>query len=591
MSVQTLNKKHWALMGVAAFVFLIAGGVFFGGPASAIRQFGLVLNFWRSMQNPPGTLTVEVRDPAVLMRAAVPVADDGAWPSYNRNLASQRYAPLDQISTETVGKLNVQCTYDTGLHENFEGGPLVVGGALIDTTEFDIFSIDPSTCHENWRTHEAFKAPPFTSANRGAAFLDGRLFRGTLDGRILAYDAKTGKRLWATAIADPRAGELVDVAPIAWNGLVFAGIAMSDIKGIKGRVYALAADTGRIIWETYTVPRSAGDITLGPEGSMPDTASETWQNAPEVTVGGGGLWTSFTLDTATGRLYIPVGNAGPAFMTEVRKGANLFTNTILILDAKTGDYIEHYDAWPGDWHDWDVSNTPSIVESRGGKRLVAFAPKNGYLYAFDIAGGQRLYKTPVTRIENNETPFSSENAVHFCPGTSGGAEWNGVAYDPDANLVFTGEVDWCTTVKLQPVAQLKAIAKGTFWSGNLNLNPLDLYGDFDPHSDWAGWLYATDADTGVFKWRAKSNYPILGGITPTAGGLVFFGDMGGNFYALDVRNGARLWSKKLDGAIGGGVVTYLADGQQKVAVAAGMTSLAWPAEITTAKIVVMGLAR
>jgi outer membrane protein assembly factor BamB len=168
-----------------------------------------------------------------------------------------------------------------------------------------------------------------------------------------------------------------------------------------------------------------------------------------------------------------------------------------------------------------------------------------------MASGQRLYKTPVTRIENNEAPFSAEKGVHFCPGTSRGAEWKGVAHDPHTNLVFTGDVDWCTTVRLQPVAQLKAIAKGTFWSGNLNLNPLDLYGHFDPHTDWAGSLYATDADTGVWKWRAKSNYPILSGITPRARGVVFLRDMGGNFYALDVRNGARLWSKKIDGAIGG----------------------------------------
>jgi alcohol dehydrogenase (cytochrome c) len=119
--------------------------------------------------------------------------------------------------------------------------------------------------------------------------------------------------------------------------------------------------------------------------------------------------------------------------------------------------------------------------------------------------------------------------------------------------------------------------------------PLDFAGKQDPHEQWAGWLYATDADSGVWKWRLKANYPILSGITPTAGGLVFFGDMGGNFYALDANNGKRLWTQKLEGAIGGGVITYMANGSQKVAVAAGLTSFVWPTEQATGKIVILGL--
>jgi alcohol dehydrogenase (cytochrome c) len=125
--------------------------------------------------------------------------------------------------------------------------------------------------------------------------------------------------------------------------------------------------------------------------------------------------------------------------------------------------------------------------------------------------------------------------------------------------------------------------------GSVKIDPLDIAGKQDPHSDWAGWLYATDADSGAWKWRLKSNYPILSGITPTGGGLVFFGDMGGNFYAVDAMSGQKLWSKKLDGAIGGGVITYSAGGSQKIAVAAGMTSILWPTEQTTAKIVIFGL--
>ena len=137
----------------------------------------------------------------------------------------------------------------------------------------------------------------------------------------------------------------------------------------------------------------------------------------------------------------------------------------------------------------------------------------------------------------------------------------------------------------------KAIPYGANWLGHVKDSPLDLFGRQDPHANWAGWLYATDADSGQWKWRLKTNYPIVGGVTPTAGGLVFFGDVGGNFYAVDARSGKRVWAQKLDGAIGGGVITYVAQGSQKVAVAAGMTSIVWPTEQATAKIVILGLGK
>ena len=559
---------------------------------------GLVLNTFTSANNPKGSAVVEVRGdatPATASAAAADVGtnaqspDAGSWPSYNRTLTSQRYSPLSQINTQTVRGLKVLCSYDTHVREAFETGPLLIDGALIGTTVFDIFSIDPSNCREIWRTHEDYKSQTFLMVNRGAAYLEGRLFRGTLDGRVLAYDFKTGKQLWATTIADPKTGELVDAAPIAWNGLVFIGSAFGDFKGVKARVYALAADSGRIVWETYVVPRAPSDPIRGPQGAVPASAISSWKNASDVPISGGGSWTSYTLDPATGRLYVPVGNASPDFVKSVREGANLYTDTVLALDAKTGAYINHFPIAPADWHDWDVSNTPAIITTRGGKQLLSFAPKNGHLYGFDLATNQLLYRSPVTRIENADVPLSTDKPIHFCPGAVGGGEWNGAAYDPQNNLILTGQDEWCTTVKLQPDKQVKAVANGEAWMGNVVINPVDAMGAQDPHANWAGWLYATDADSGQWKWRLKTNYPILGGVTPTAGGLVFFGDMGGNFYAVDAGNGQRLWGQKLEGAIGGGVITYMAQGSQKVAVAAGFTSVIWPTEQTTGKIVVLGL--
>jgi alcohol dehydrogenase (cytochrome c) len=221
---------------------------------------------------------------------------------------------------------------------------------------------------------------------------------------------------------------------------------------------------------------------------------------------------------------------------------------------------------------------------------LSVTPKDGHIYGFDLATNAMLYRTPVDRIENAQEPFAIDKAVHFCPGTVGGAEWNGPAYDPQNNLIFVGEVDWCATVTLQHDQQLQKVKLGSPWSGMATLNPYHTYGTPDSFGKWAGWVYAVDADTGAWKWRLKSNYPVQSGVTATAGGLVFFGDMGGNFYALDANSGQRLWGRKIGGALGGGVITYIANGEQKVAVATGFTSILWPTEVVTGKIAVLGLA-
>jgi len=520
--------------------------------------------------------------------AAPPAPAAADWPSYNQTLTSERFSNLSQINTKNVAKLKVLCTYDTWRLTSFETGPIMVEGALIGTTEFDIFSINPSTCAENWRTHEEYPAYVLPT-NRGAAYLDGRLFRGTQDGRVLAYDFKTGKRLWETTIGDVKRGEAVPAAPIAWEGLVFVGNAGGDFKGGKGKMYALDAKTGKIVWQFFLVPKTDGDTVRGPEGATPLDTS-TWNNVPGVPISGGGTWTSTTLDPASGLLYVPVGNPAPDFDNSVRQGDNLFTGSVVVLDAKTGAYKNHFQLAPRDWHDWDVSNAPALIRTMGGKRLMTVSPKDGHLYGFDLADNKLLYRTPVTRSENTEEPFAVDKDVHFCPGSGGGGEWNGAAYDPPNNLIFTGHVDWCTTVRLQTREEIAAAPLGEPWTGEKSLNPFNEFGKFTRADGvWAGWLYATDADTGVWKWRLKSNYPIMSGVTPTAGGLVFFGDMGGNFYALDAATGQKLWGQKIGGAIGGGVITYAVNGAQKVAVATGYISPALPAEIRRAKIAILGI--
>jgi alcohol dehydrogenase (cytochrome c) len=583
---------------LSVLLFALDAGVVGGITSSSADEAGIEARVGElrgeilSLFAPPGATATETNPNYKAAAAPAPTAPPSPaaadWPSYNKTLTSERFSDLSQITTKNVAKLKVLCTYDTWRLTSFETGLLMVQGALIGTTEFDIFSIDPSTCAENWRTHEEYPAY-ILPTNRGAAYLDGMLFRGTQDGRVLAYDFKTGKRLWEATIGDAKKGEDVPAAPIAWEGLVFVGNAGGDFKGAKGHMYALDAKTGKIVWQFFLVPKTEGDIVRGPERASPLDTS-TWKNVPGVPISGGGAWTSYSLDPTSSLLYVPVGNPAPDYANGVRQGDNLFTGSVVVLDAKTGAYKNHFQLVPGDWHDWDVSNPPALIKTTGGKRLMAVSPKDGHLYGFDLADNKLLYRTPVTRIENVEEPFAVDKEVHFCPGAAGGEEWNSPGYDPLTNLIFTGDVDWCVTVTLQTAEEIAAAPLGQLWTGDKYLDPFNQFGKFSRADGyWAGWLYATDADTGVWKWRLKSNYPIMGAVTPTAGGLVFFGDLGGNFYAIDAATGRKLWGQKIGGAIGGGVITYTANGTQKVAVTAGYVAPAFPAEIRRAKVVILGL--
>ena len=592
--------KHKLLIIVVALVVIgaaAAGTLFYAYPIQTQLFGALTINYFRSWSAPPGTTTTELNAayeateavaPSPPAEVPPPNATTGDWPSYNRTLTSERYSQLSQINTKNAGKLKVLCTYDSKQYVSFETGLLMVSDALIGTTEHDIFSLDPANCQEKWRTHEDYPST-IQAVNRGAAYMDGMLFRGTQDGRVLAYDFKTGRRMWETTIADPKKGESVPAAPIASDGLVFIGNAGGDIKGVKGRMYALDATTGAILWEFYMVPKSEGDPTRGPLGATPLNMS-TWKNSSGTPITGGGTWTSYTLDPATGQLYVPGGNPAPDFAIGPREGENLYTDSVVVLDAWTGDYKRDFKIVPKDWHDWDVSNPPILIQTMGGKQLMSVAPKDGYLYGFDLATNTMLYRVPVDRIENADVPFAPDKAVHFCPGSFGGAEWNSPAYDPQTNLILIGEDDWCDTVTIQNDKQIQDVKPGQPWSGMATLIPFYMWGR-PARADgyWNGWVYAVDADSGVWKWRLKSNYPILSGMTPTAGGVVFFGDMGGNFYVLDAANGQKLWGEQLGGGIGGGVITYTADGAQKVAVATGFTSVFWPTQIVTGKIVILGL--
>lgn len=505
------------------------------------------------------------------------------WPSYNNTLTSERYANLDTIDSKNVAGLKVHCSFDTGEQMSFQSGLVEVDGALFATTEHDTFSLDANNCKQNWRAHEEF-ASGVLKVNRGLAWLDGRVFRGTADGRVIAYSAKNGKSLWSTIIADPTKGESVPAAPIAWNGMVFIGIAGGDNKGVKGRMYALDAKTGHIVWEFYMVPKAPSDVARGPAApGAPSNAAASWKNAAGIPITGGATWTSYSLDPVKGLLYVPGGNPAPDFAKASRQGENLFASSIVVLDARTGAYQRHFQLVKRDFHDWDVSSAPVLFLSKKGHRMLAEAPKDGHLYLIDLNDGRVLYRKPVTTVANVEAPMTAQG-TRFCPGSQGGAEWNGAAFDPADNLIFTGEVDWCTTVRTVPAASLVSAPLGRPWSG-----ATEGFGQQDDPKHWGGWMTASDAGSGERKWQFHAPFPLMSGVTPTAGHLLLFGDMGGNFYAFDAAGGKKLWSIDLGGAIAGGVITYDTGQGQKIAVAAGMTSPIWPTPKINGKVVVLGL--
>jgi alcohol dehydrogenase (cytochrome c) len=594
-------KRLWIIIG-ALFVagVVIAGVLYVTFPVAMTTYGGMSLNYLKTLSTPAGMVSTET-NPAYQAPAAVasgspptdstwPNAAASDWPSYNRTPSSQRYSPFTQINTKNVANLKVLCTYDLRTITAFESGLIMVDNALIGTTEFEIFSINPATCAENWRTHVE-SAGSLLPANRGAAYMDGMLFRGTQDGRVLAFDFKTGKQLWETTIADPKHGESVPGAPIAWDGLVYIGNAGGDFKGGKGHVFALDGKTGKIVWEFFLAPKVEGDTVRGRLGKTPLDAA-TWNNASGVPISGAGMWTSLTLDIKNGLLYVPGGNPAPDFASGAREGSNLYSDSVVVLDAKTGDFKNNFKVVPKDWHDYDVSNPPIILQTMSGKQIMSVAPKDGHLYGYDLADNHLLYRVPITTVENDGQDFAVGQNVHFCPGPVGGDEWNTPGFDPTTNLILSGTVDWCDTVRIVDDKGLAAIPIGQPFTGIAYLNPINMFGKENPtDGHWAGWVYASDADTGVWKWRAKSNYPILGAITPTAGGVVFFGDLGGNFYALDASTGQKLWGQVLGtgGGIGGGIITYAVDGVQKIAVADGFTMVAWPTKPASARVVILGL--
>jgi alcohol dehydrogenase (cytochrome c) len=504
------------------------------------------------------------------------VTTEGDWAFYNGPLQGDRYSPLSQINTQNVGQLRQACAFDAPETVSFQSGIVAISGILYFTAFGTTYAIDGTNCQIKWK-YERSEPETALRVNRGPGYADGEIFRGTGDAHVLAFDAMSGNLLWDAVIGDAKKGESVPMAPIAWNGFVFVGNAGGDNFGVVGRIYALDAGTGKTIWEFKNIPDSGSARTTWKKASL--------SNPPT----GAATWTSYALDASNGILYVPTGNAAPDFVEELHPGENLYSNSLLALDARNGTLIGWVQPTREDFHDWDLSAAPVLITTKNGRSFVAAGSKDGYMYAIDRTNPKSLVvrsKTLVTTRENATTPLTDDRFTRFCPGSQGGIEWNGPTYHPSLGLLYVNSIDWCTSVKLQPLNELKG-TPGMPWSGMDD--PKSAFGKQDPIELWKGWITALNPDTGRIKWQIKTAKPMVAGITATAGGVVFTGDIDGNVHAYDAASGQALWSAATGKAIGGSVMTYGVGGKQYVAVAAGMNSPIWPVKGGTVRVVLYTL--
>lgn len=476
-------------------------------------------------------------------------ADD--WLFHTHDYTGRRYSALAQVTRDNVRGLRAVCAYQLGDLGNFQTGPIVYRGVMYLTTTHLTVALDAATCRPRWKHVWEVQDRDVWPNNRGVALKDGRVVRATSDGYLIALDAADGTLLWARHVGFADKGETFTMAPLVWDDLVIIGPAGSE-NAIRGWVGAFALRDGTPVWRFNIVPEPG------------EPGSETWTYPPDLPIGGGATWTPFALDTDRGLVHVAATNPAPDFPAALRRGDNLYTNSMLALDARTGTLAWYAQLVPADDHDWDLTQVSPLFSAvvNGRRRdLIATVGKDGILRVLDRETHERLYATPVTTIRNAEAPVTTAG-THACPGILGGVEWNGPAYHPGTGMLYTPAVDWCGTFTL---ADTVRYVQGKNYLG----------GVYRADSTSQGWVTAVDASTGEVRWRYRSPRPMVGAVTATAGGLVFTGELTGDFIALDAQSGDVRYRFNTGGPIGGGVVSYAVGGKQYVAVMSGKPSGFW----------------
>jgi alcohol dehydrogenase (cytochrome c) len=483
-------------------------------------------------------------------------AGGGDWVYVDHDLAGTRYSHLKEITTNNVSQLVKACAYSFPDKEPSQTAPIVSAGRMYLTTAHYTVAIDGADCHVIWssiwtpREHE----PAMT--HRGAALADGKIIRGTSDGFLLALDAEDGHTVWSKQIADPKQGYFISMAPLAHGDLVYIGPAGAETAA-QGWVAAFRVRNGEQVWRFNIVPNNG------------EPGADTWgPNPASRKHGGGNLWTSMSFDEQKNLLYVPGGNAAPDLFDDDRPGDNLYTNSLIALDAKTGHLVWYRQFVPHDVHDYDVSHVAPVFKTtiNGSTRnVIASTGKDGLLRLLDRDSTDLIYSVAFTNRLNVEASIT-RTPVRVCPGTLGGQEWNGSSYYAKQNMLIVPATDWCAEFSKDATAPdpEKEHTHAFYFGGQTK---------FDPWSAARGRLTAFEASTGQEKWRYDAAKPMIAGVTTTEGDLIFTGDLAGNLLALDARSGKLLLRSELGGPAGGGVVTYRAHGRQNVAAVSGFVGV------------------
>ncbi len=498
-------------------------------------------------------------------------ADGSRWLTFGGDYGNQRHSPLTQITPENVSRLVPRWTFQTGTLGNFETTSLLRDNVLYVTGPQNVaWAIDARTGRQIWRYRR--ELPPNLTAccglvNRGFAMLGDKLYMTTIDAHLLALDRRTGSVAWDAVLGDYKTGYSATIAPLAVKDKVVVGVAGGEY-GIRGYIDAYDAQTGKRAWRFYTIP--------GPG----EPGHETWAGDSWKT-GGASVWVTGAYDAEQNLLMYGIGNPGPDYHSESRKGDNLYSNALVALDADTGKLRWHYQFTPHDVHDWDATEVPILADltiAGQMRKVVMFANRNGFYYTIDRTTGKPIVAKPfVTTTWAKEIGADgrpvllpgnvpNEKGSVTCPDLTGGTNFWQPSFDPATRTFFVNAREVCM-IYYAWKPEYKAGERFTGGAGQRVASK---------ESPAYGALRAIDPATGERKWEFKYLTPSTAGLLTTASGLVFTGDADGNVIALDSRNGKLLWRYQMGAPLHGtSATTYMIDGRQHVLVPAGTTLTAW----------------
>ena len=516
-------------------------------------------------------------------------ADGGSWLSHGRTYSEQNFSPLTRINTATVSNLGLAWSLELEGERSLEGTPLSANGMLFATGGMSkVYAVDVVTGRLIWTYDpEVWKRDPrrlrlTLQVNRGAALWKDKVFVGTTDGRLIALSAKSGQLVWSVDTVAGYPKQSITGAPRVFNGKIVVGNGGADVGG-RGYVTAYDAQSGRQLWRFFTVP---GDPVLGYEDAAMKMAARTWHGDWWRWGGGGTVWNGITYDPEMNQLYLGVGNAGP-WNPRLRSpggGDNLFTASIVALNADTGQYLWHYQTTPGEG--WDFKATADMVQATlriGGRprKVLMQLPTNGFFYVLDRTSGKLISAEKVGKVTwasridlATGRPVEAANIryekgpVTFWPSPFGAHNWQSMAFNPLTGLTY---------IPYMKIAATYADATGADAFKDLAddqrksfvLAGISMRFPVIDQDDGTGALLAWDPIARKIRWRV--NYPSMwnGGTMSTAGNLVFQGTADGHLRAYDARDGQQLWDFDAKLGISASPITYEYDGIQYVSIAVG----------------------